>query len=88
MKKGLLGRRQSVGVGFFKFMVSSDPVYAGILFRLVLSLGLGSGFGLARHKHYMKKAFVDGDDPVTGCQERYQCCRVNITASVLGKVYK
>ena len=43
---------------------------------------------LARHKHYMKKAFVDGDDPVTGCQERYQCCRVNITASVLGKVYK
>ena len=46
------------------------------------------GKRLARHKHYMKKAFVDGDDPVTGCQERYQCCRVNITASVLGKVYK
>ena len=33
--------------------------------------------------------FKDGDDPVTGCQERYQCCRVNITAlKVQGKVYK
>ena len=27
---------------------------------------------------------MDGDDPVTGCQERYQCCKIDVTSKVQG----
>lgn len=31
-----------------------------------------------------KKIFVDGDDPVTGCQERFKCCKIDVNSKVLG----
>ena len=27
---------------------------------------------------------MDGDDPVTGCQERFKCCKIDVNSKVQG----
>lgn len=53
-------------------------------FRYLCCGSLGGQPGCRSIRSCCKKVFVDGDDPVTGCQERYQCCKIDVTSKVQG----
>ena len=31
-----------------------------------------------------KRIYVEGDDPITGCKERFQCCKIGVSSRVVG----
>lgn len=52
--------------------------------RYICCGALGGQPGCRAIRSCCKKVFVDGDDPVSGCQERFQCCKINVSSKVQG----